>query len=222
MAGTSTTVPEKPHKACPMVLHASDVTQGLALEKFLKNCFAKIVELQPKCSMLTGDFPEKLVWGSGCTGSGTDVWIAKELQTALEKNNVLTEFGHAFLIENNSQKQMFLLKAVLSQDKKGSQCCMHGDIAEAKDAFAQCSQHRRRCRVKRPDVLIIGFSCKGASRQNGTNKYRKTCLVHPGGGSTYITYNSLLALVDRHKPDFIFFENSDAMTDVDETSSVSL
>ena len=83
-------------------------------------------------------------------------------------------------------------------------------------AQAECWEHGPgKCHVRSVDLLIVGTSCKDMSRANsGTVRQELVLNSTESRGGSAQTFHGLMQYVERHRPLMIFFENVDAMEDM--------
>ena len=153
------------------------------------------------------------------SGSEITTVVLKALATACKKAKVDLDFRTVFCCEINEDKAKWCQKVC-------SACgdidvCVFKDCSEmgSSDQYAFCWTHRKRCRVRRCQLLVMGFSCKDVSRANANRKKMPQVLSQtssPGGSAT--TFHALTLYIDEHHPDFVWLENVDALSD--DTASV--
>jgi len=96
--------------------------------------------------------------------------------------------------------------------------CIFGDIRHMGQASAHCYAHDRHCPTPSVDILVVSTSCKDLSAlSNAKFPVPVLSLITSQGGSAD-TWRGLLAYLDTHFVEVVFYENSDRL-DTDGTAA---
>lgn len=180
-------------------------------------------------------FPEKLAFGSMCSGSGMDKGALLAVQEALHECGVSTSFVNSFMAENDQKKQNWLLKVdseMMGQEEPHCAACLFDDVTDLKNVQAPCHAHGRpkstsskskidkstlkQCRVPDVNIVSTGSSCKYFSAANQSRKHgEKTTLLsrQEGDHQSLVTYQAFILYLQQHGPDMFLYENTDGILD---------
>ena len=106
-----------------------------------------------------------------------------------------------------------------------SEACIYDDITKISSGTAQCQRHGQCCPVEAQiDGLVVGFSCKDASKANPNRGKLAAKLLTgaPSPGKTNDTIASTLELIENKLPEWILLENSDTLDDADHAAGLEL
>jgi hypothetical protein len=195
----------RPTLAEPFAVPAASVRDGSLLAELAKN-WATIIAREQLFKFASKRI--ELTYATTCSGSCGDHFVMREIRNAFaESLHVEIEFILVFVCEIDAKKASWAAKVT---EKSG--CCVFGDVRDLLEGTAMCQRHNRKCVVKPCKLLISGFSCKGFSSQNNFESDPSTLLA--GGksnSSTYITFWSNNALIDRCGVEMVLYENLDNM-----------
>ena len=169
-----------------------------------------------------GNLEGVVTWGSQCSGSeGTD-FVISAAQQAFEKSGKGVVFQQKFACEITEDKRKWIdLVINTKRRQKGEDpICIFCDIQHMGKATAKCWVHKTDCRVPDVNILVVSTSCKDLSRMSrhgkrGHEENKEPVLAadtSPGGSAD--TYRGgLLAYIDHHHVDLLFYENSEVLGD---------
>ena len=151
--------------------------------------------------------------GTMCSGSEITTVVLKEFAAACKKAGLKIDFRTVFCCEINEEKARWCEKVCAAAGDDDT--CVFKDCAEmGSEQYAYCWTHKGKCRVRRCQLLVMGFSCKDVSRSNANRKKHVGILLQaesPGG--TANTFQALLRYLEQYFPDHVWLENVDALAD---------
>ena len=111
-------------------------------------------ELQNKDGQILSGVPAEIRLASCCTGSGTDMHVAKALEKAIFGRLKRTiKFKHTWVAEIAKKKREWLLATWPNED-----FCVFGDMVQMAPLRSHCYRHKRVCEVTAHDLICTGFS----------------------------------------------------------------
>ena len=193
---------------------------GQTLEQFAKH----IVH----CGVLKmgrPSFKGSMTVASMCHGSAMDVVALHALGEALQAQDIPVSFTCILSCEIEPKKRLWCQRVLDKLDPNGDACVMD-DMTKICNGTATCSRHNgQKCTLnERVDGLIVGFSCKDASKANqNRSKLASTLFTSSTSpGKTNDTVVATLNFIDKHLPEWILLENSDTLDESDHVVGLEL
>ena len=178
--------------------------------------------------------PDEVRHASACIGTGMDGVCLEELLSALQQRGVQSRARCLFDCDVDATKRAFV-KHTRKLDETSDQCCfvdiehicdseeapcdVHGHMPQPKKRAKKTSARPpplRPCSVRRPMIWTCCTSCKYLSPMNSSRRDGPANQLFASGTSSHCsmtTYAAHIRFVDKHRPDFVFFENSDSLAD---------
>jgi len=171
--------------------------------------------------------PEEMTFGTLCSGSDVCRDVLGSLSGAFRRRGVNMTFRQTFSCEKIDEKRKFCIAM------GGRDVCAFKNMKDMCSSEIWCDTHHRRCRVERPQGVIVGFSCKDMSKATAQTKkldrttYKfqsqknkastaKNCSVlslKTSVGGSAETFHWLMDFTDSYHPDWLLCENTDGMAD---------
>ena len=187
--------------------------------------FAKYVVHRGVVKMGRPSFKGTMTVASMCHGSAMDVVALFDLGQALQDGDIPVSFIPVLSCELDSKKRAWCQRVL---DKLDPTCdaCILDDMTKICTNEAQCSRHNPNCKLQdeRVDGLIVGFSCRDASKANPNRKQLAASLFtsSTSPGKTNDTVIATLKFIDQKLPEWILLENSDTLDDSDHVVALEL
>ena len=148
-------------------------------------------------------------WGSGCTGSASDLVIISMMEAAYREYGVSDlRFDYRFSCEIEKTKRSFI-QQMHDHWAPNSDACLFTDVLHLGQQTCQCVVHRKKCPVPSVDVLSFCASCKDFSKMRGDRTLALASDASIGGSAQ--TFLGLKRYMDAHRPTIVIFENVDSI-----------
>ena len=188
------------------VVDAKSIVDGTLLRKLASEhaeTFKSLAPSRPLCP------PGRRYWASICSGSEGAHFVMKAANEEYLAQGIDADFVQTFACEIKSDKREWI-KGVVGEDV----CCFE-NAEDMGDDTAQCSTHKRKCKVRRNDLLILGTSCKDMSKQSqySGNRSGPVLAQEKSVGGSAQTFRALKRHVSTHRPLAVLYETVDSMED---------
>ena len=185
--------------------------------------FNRILAPMSKSGIMKG----RWTWGSMCSGSEGAHFVMWQVQQVMRLRlhemfpDIATHseelnFEQLFACELDKEKVAWIDYVINREGRKNNTrlICIFGDITELGNAEAWCHTHNKKCLVPDVNIAIVSTSCKDLSTLSQSSfAVPVLSLEHSPGGSADTFRRGLVAYIDDHTVDMVFYENSDHMAD---------